>query len=319
MSIQDGKIRLDPNPKRSSLAAAILVCLQIVLSVVLSVSLAAHIIWPESAKGALGTPMMISYEGRLTDSSGNALGGTGSPYCFRFSIYDAVSGGNKLWPPSTPNATVATSTDGVFNATIGSADTLSSTVFDFSTTSTAYLQVDAYNVSSATCTGGAWESLSPRQQILSSPYALSSNNMPLVRENTSTSVVQIGSTSGAGTASPVYLGLDVKNTADYVGQTCSTNGQMWYNSAISQGLICEGGFIQGLGTAATTTIAAITTNSATAATAGTPMPIPRRRGRGTRESRDTARCSTPRGRAMGCRWRSPKCTSAARAKSSSAG
>ncbi len=268
MSIQDGKVHLYLTKHRNRIAIGALLCVQAVLTLVLSVSLAARLIWPESTNAALGVPMQIAYEGRLTDSSGNALGGTGSPYCVRFSIYDAPSGGNKLWPGSTPTNTVATSTDGVFTSVIGQADTLSSSVFDFSTTSTAYLQVDVYNVSSATCTGGSFESMTPRQQILSSGYAMSATNMPLLKNDITNSLVRIGTTNGGGTATPVYLALDVKNTADYVGQTCTVNGQMWYNFTTSQGLICEGGIINRLGNTGTTTIAAINAGG-TAASAGT--------------------------------------------------
>ncbi|MEN9913170.1 MAG: hypothetical protein RLY66_578 [Candidatus Parcubacteria bacterium] len=238
-----------------------------VLSVILSISLAGHLIWPENSSAAAGAPMQIAYEGRLTDSSGNALGGTGTVYCYRFSIYDAASGGGKLWPGGTPSQTTATTTDGVFAAVVGQADTLSSSVFDFSTTSTAYLQVEV-NTTTSTC-GGSWEALSPRQSILSSGYALQSANVygSLLKTDTVNNRVQIG--TGAGTPSPVYLGLDFRNSADYVGQSCSTNGLMWYNSANSQALICEGGLIQNVGTAGTTTIAAITANGGTPASVGT--------------------------------------------------
>jgi hypothetical protein len=268
MSIKDGKITFSLMRGRSKIVVGLLTCVQGVLSLVLCVSLAAHIIWPEKTLGASGSPLQIAYEGRLTDSSGNALGGTGTAYCFRFSIYDASTAGNKLWPAAaTPTATLATSTDGVFNAIIGQADTLSSTVFDFSTTSSAYLQVDVSS-SAPTCSSG-YESLSPRQQLLASPYAMTANNINYLRSDTANSKAQVGTNAGAGGVSPIYLALDVKNSADYVGQSCSTSGLMWYNSATSHALICEGGFIQAVGNS-TTTIAAMTANgSVSAATAGT--------------------------------------------------
>lgn len=267
MSIQDGKVNIYISRKYNKFIVAFLVSAQLLLSVVLSISLAANIIWPEKGSAVAGSPMQISYEGRLTDSSGNALGGTGTLYCYRFSIYDAVSGGNQLWPAGTPSNSTATTTDGVFNAVIGSADTLSSTVFDFSTTSTAYLQIEVNTVTS-TC-GGSWEALSPRQSILSSGYSLQSANVygSLLKTDTVNGRVQVGTGSGAPT--PVYLGLDVRNSADYVGQSCSTNGLMWYNSVTTQALICNAGSIQRIGTTATTTIAAINANSGTSATSGT--------------------------------------------------
>lgn len=267
MSIRDGKVRLYLSRHRNAVIVGGLICLQFILTIVLSISLAANIIWPENVKGAAPAPLQISYEGRLTDTSGNPLGGTGTAYCYQFSIYNTSTGGTQLWPASTPSPTTATTTDGVFSAVIGQADSLSSTVFDFSTTSTAYLQV-AVSTSSPTCTAGV-ETLSPRQQILSSGYAMSANSLgSYVTANLTSGDAQIG--SGSGVATPVYLGLDWKNTVDYVGEQCSTNGLMWYNSniAVSEALICSNGKMEALGTSGTTTIAAISSNG-TAITAGT--------------------------------------------------
>jgi hypothetical protein len=203
----------------------------------------------------------------LTDSSGNALGGGGTLYCYRFSIYDSSTGGNKLWPAGTPSNTTATTTDGVFNAVVGQADTLTSSVFDFSTTSTAYLQVEV-NTTTSTC-GGSWEALLPRQQVLSSGYAMQSANVygSLLKTDPTLGIVQVGA---GGQANPVELALDTNNTtAEYVGQSCSTSGYMWYNSVTTQALICENGIIEELGTTGTTTIAAINANSGTPASVGT--------------------------------------------------
>jgi hypothetical protein len=272
MSIRDGKVKLYLLEHRNVFVIRSLLFVQFFLTIILSVSLAAHIIWPERAAGAAPAPLMISYEGRLTDSSGNPMGGTGTAYCYRFSIYDASSAGNKLWPASSPGATTATTTDGVFNATIGQTDSLSSSIFDFSTTTTAYLQVDV-GTTSPTCATGAVESLSPRQQINASPYAMTANNLgsSMRSDNTggptSGPVIKVG--LGTGSPTPVYLDLDWKNSAEYIGQSCSVNGQMWYNSITSNALICEAGAIAGLGIQGTTTIAAVTTNSATPVSVGT--------------------------------------------------
>ena len=230
-----------------------------VLSAFVYMSLAAHILWPEDSKAATGVSAMLSYEGRLMDASGNPLGGTGTPYCFRYSIYDAASGGTKLWPAGTPNTSLATSTDGVFSSLIGQADALTYNFFD---SDTVYLNVDVYTVaaSGGTCSGGSWESLTPRQQIASTGYAQTA-------KNTYGGSIQVG--DGAGVTLN-YLALDVKNTDDYIGQSCTTSGTVWYNSAISKTLVCENSVIQAISNAsATTTIAGITTNTAAAASTGT--------------------------------------------------
>src|SRR3989344_3462907 len=69
------------------------------------------IIFPAiNLKAASGTPAIISYQGRLADSSDNLLGGSGTTYYFKFSIWNnaTVGSGNKLWPPGTPGTTTAT-------------------------------------------------------------------------------------------------------------------------------------------------------------------------------------------------------------------
>lgn len=234
----------------------LVITVEAVLSFFVYMSFAAHTLWPEDTQAAAGVASVLSYEGRLMDASGNPLGGTGTAYCFRFSIYDAASGGTKLWPSGTPATTMATSTDGVFSALIGQADALT---YNFYDSDTVYLNVDV-NTTATTC-GGSWESLSPRQRVAATGYAVAA-------ENTYGGSVQVG--TGIGGGSPSFLSLDVKNTNDYVGQSCSTSGTMWYNSAISKALVCENGIIQTIGnSSATTTLAALTANTGTPATTGT--------------------------------------------------
>ena len=118
---------------------------------------------------AAGTPSIISYQGRLADSSGNLLGGSGTPYYFKFSIWDSatVGTGNKLWPASNPGSSALTVRDGVFNVNIGDTDagfpdTLN---YNFNTSRNVYLQVE---VSSDNAT---FQTLGPRQRMASAPFA----------------------------------------------------------------------------------------------------------------------------------------------------
>lgn len=115
-----------------------------------------------------GTPTILSYQGRLTDASGNLLGGSGTNYYFKFSIWTASSGGSKLWPASDPTQVTVKVTQGVFNVNIG--DTANSypdaLTYNFNTNNDVYLRVDVSSTD-----GGTFEALAPRQRISSAAFA----------------------------------------------------------------------------------------------------------------------------------------------------
>lgn len=91
----------------------------------------------------------IGYQGQLTSPGGTPLNGT---YNMRFQLYDADVGGSQLWDSGAMNVNVA---DGLFNAQLNIDPS------DFSGQA-LWLRIRV---------GGEW--LSPRQQLLPAPYALS--------------------------------------------------------------------------------------------------------------------------------------------------
>ncbi|MFA6339030.1 MAG: hypothetical protein WCW87_03165, partial [Candidatus Paceibacterota bacterium] len=122
-----------------------------------------------SIASAAGTPNIISYQGRLSNSSGDLLGGSGTTYYFKFSIWDnaTVGSGSQLWPASAPTSFTSLVRQGVFNVNIGDTangypDTLN---YNFNSSKNIYLQVE---VSSDNAT---FETLSPRQQITASAFS----------------------------------------------------------------------------------------------------------------------------------------------------
>jgi hypothetical protein len=133
---------------------------------------------------AAGVPKILNYQGRLMDSSGVLLGGTGTPYCFKFSIYDdaTVGSGSKLWPSSAPSVMTATVRNGVFSVGVGDTgiggDVLD---FDFQSTDTAFLNVEVATKVGATCAPGdgaeSFETLSPRNRIESAGYAVNASTV----------------------------------------------------------------------------------------------------------------------------------------------
>src|SRR3972149_2317491 len=130
------------------------------------------------AYAAAGVPRVINHQGRLLDSSGNLLGGGGTDYCFRFSIYtDSAAGApdTKLWPSGTPSNMTINVKQGVFNARIGDTaqggDILD---FDFQQNDEIYLNVEVADRVGADCSGGAevFENLEPRNRILASAFVV---------------------------------------------------------------------------------------------------------------------------------------------------
>lgn len=118
---------------------------------------------------AAGAPSIFSYQARLADSRGDLLGGSGTTYYFKFSIWDNanIGSGRRLWPSFAPGATMVTVRNGFFSVNIGDTangypDDLD---YDFSINENIYLQVE---VSSNNI---VFETVSPRQRIASVIFA----------------------------------------------------------------------------------------------------------------------------------------------------
>ena len=121
-----------------------------------------------TVRAAQTPPLIFTYQGRLTNSGGNLLGGSGTVYNFKFSIYDSSTGGNLVWPVNGPTATSTIVRQGVFTVNIGDTtnqypDALN---LDFSSHTNLYLQVEVLNTSTSN-----YEALLPRQQITSAAFA----------------------------------------------------------------------------------------------------------------------------------------------------
>jgi len=106
----------------------------------------------------------MNYQGQLVDSSGTSL--PNGNYSLTFGIWSAATGPSLLWGPVT-NASVPL-IGGRFNVMLGPNDSqgrfLSATL---ATNATAFLQISVGNNTA----------ISPRQQILSAPYAMRSESL----------------------------------------------------------------------------------------------------------------------------------------------
>jgi hypothetical protein len=118
--------------------------------------LAAAAAWSDSASASV--PAWVTEQGRLFDSAGQPVLGA---VTFKFAIYDAATAGTVLW-----NETQTITLDsGYFSAEIGSVTQLPANLFD-TAAGTLFLGV----------TIGNDAEISPRQPVLSVPYALVANN-----------------------------------------------------------------------------------------------------------------------------------------------
>ncbi len=133
---------------------------------------------PYFSFAAAGVPLIIAHQGMLLDSSGNLLGGGGTNFCFRFSIYDdSVVGApdTKLWPSGTPLNTTVNVKSGRYSTNIGTADVLS---YNFQDSDEVYLNIEVANSVGGSCVGvDVFENLGPRKRILSAPYAINSKTV----------------------------------------------------------------------------------------------------------------------------------------------
>lgn len=128
-------------------------------SLLLSTILVIHAVLAVSVEGQeaggktqVGSDVLISYQGRLTDGAGNPVADTDHTIVFK--LYDQESGGSPIWQ-ETQN--IPTS-NGVFSAQLGAVNSLDGLAFD----QQYYLGIEV--------DGG--DELSPRTQLTETPYAV---------------------------------------------------------------------------------------------------------------------------------------------------
>ncbi len=117
--------------------------------------------------GGAADAQQMNYQGLLTDSSGNPR--PDGEYTLQFRLYNAASGGARVWGPFTTTADVA---GGRFNVILGPDDDGGDTLAD-EFANDRYLQINVNGTA-----------LTPRQKILAAPTALHAKNADLATNAT---------------------------------------------------------------------------------------------------------------------------------------
>ncbi|MDP3991809.1 MAG: hypothetical protein Q8P66_02865, partial [Candidatus Colwellbacteria bacterium] len=213
-----------------------------------------------SVEGATGVPKILNYQGRLLNSDGDLLGGTGTDYCFKFSIYDDATVGapdTKLWPTGSPSTMTSNVKNGVFNAGIGDTTAGGDTLdFNFQDNDTIYLNVETATMVGATCAAGdgaeSFENLAPRRRIVSTGFAINASTLLGLTPYEYASSTQIPVLSNGnlnlGAASP-QINATGTNTLTFQGNGGTGNIQFFSasNTLTSAGALTLAGGITSTG------------------------------------------------------------------------
>src|SRR3990167_3451115 len=149
-------------------------------------------------------PQILSFQGRLTDASGNLIGGNGANRYFKFEIHSTATGDNELWNSGVTAITIKV-TQGVFNTLLGDTSAgYSALDLDFDSRR-IYLEVQV----SDTINSG-FETLVPRQRIVASGFAINAETVHGGRFLNATGVGQFG---GLATVAYSRFGTDTTSHA----------------------------------------------------------------------------------------------------------
>jgi len=102
-------------------------------------------------------PPLVNYQGMLADADGKPLTGTKK---IEFNLYDAATGGNKVWGAQVFGSVPLV--NGMFNVILGTTDTEGRSIAEAFGGKDRYLGIKVDDGSE----------LAPRQQILSTPFAI---------------------------------------------------------------------------------------------------------------------------------------------------
>ena len=140
--------------------------------------IAAVFIFSEKASAAQTVPYKVNFQGRLTNSAGNAM--ADGQYNIKFRLYSVSTGGVAVWEETRETTNRVQVTNGLFSVQLGDVMALSPSVF---TSQPLYFEVELPTTATATCSTAACatfngtEIMTPRQPLGASPYAMNADTL----------------------------------------------------------------------------------------------------------------------------------------------
>ena len=188
---------------------------QVILGALLALTVTA-------ALGA-GTPLLMNYQGRLTDAGGQPLSGN---YSIVFTIYDdPVLGnpGNVKWQETHPNVTV---TDGLFDVLLGAGTPAVPITEGVFTSPDRWLGIKV----------GSDPEISPRTKMASAAYSFATNHWTFrITDGADTSLVTRGEWGIARDGNTLYGSADSTHVNLGVASITGTNGQNYKYCTVAGG------------------------------------------------------------------------------------
>jgi hypothetical protein len=176
-----------------------------------------------SAHAAQTIPYKVNFQGRLTDSTGNAK--AAGSYNIKFRLMSASAGGSNLWQADRVRGAsdyrVTVTTGGLFSVQLGDTTlgdpALSPSLFNTATNATVYLEVELPTPATATCSTNGCASftegaMTPRSLLASAAYAFNSDTVDGID---GASLAQLGSNqtfTGNNTFTGTFLHKNASNS-----------------------------------------------------------------------------------------------------------
>lgn len=179
--------------------------------------------------GAQTVPSLINYQGKLVNPSGLPINTGDYQLCMR--IYDAATNGNLTWGPQVFNGQtgpgygpLVSVVQGWFNVILGPVDTNGVSIANAFAGTNRFMEIQI----------GTNAPFSPRQQVLSAPYALHAGSAEVANTATFAQTAQAALT--AGVATNAVNGIPAGSILSYAGSSSPSGFLACDGAAVSRGV-----------------------------------------------------------------------------------